>query len=363
LNKYNFDEPVIAVVSGGSGFIGGESVMALAEDENVREIRILDIAFPDYEIPAKARFFRTDVLDLARLIQVTKGANLWLDNVGLLGTDDKDELGAYRHSALATNVVGLMNQIQAAEINGVKNFFHQTKPVFTDNSENWYTITKKQAEIMMLWYINNSTATKFTMATYFNASGKRQHLGPVRKMFPLFVVSSILDIDIPVYGNGEQLVDIVHVRDLVDASILIATSQDLDVRGLVFDIGSAEPISVIHLAQKIISISKSGAKIKHYDMRSGEPKTSRVKSSTTHVSKLKDSLGWEPKKKIDDIVLEYLDFWLNYSNPIYIKNILLYFEKNGTPFTRDGKKILIEGISEKYISEKIEKARERFYRA
>ncbi len=66
--------------------------------------------------------------------------------------------GSYPATALAANVTGFMNQLEAAYLNGVPRFFHQTKNRFDETdgtqfglSENWYTATKSMAEIAAFW--------------------------------------------------------------------------------------------------------------------------------------------------------------------------------------------------------------------
>ena len=354
MSKFGFVEEIVAVVTGGSGFIGGESVIALSEDPMVKEIRILDVNFPDYDLTPKMKFHRVDVTDALSLIKHTKGVDLWLDNVGLLGTDNSVELGSYPKVASDVNVTGFLNQVEVAKLNGVRWFYHQTKPMFSHNYENWYTVTKKQAELTAFW-ARSTKNIPITVATYFNASGCRQHLGPVRKMFPLFTVLAIMDLDLAVYGSGKQLMDIIHVRDLVEASILLTLNDDYTKPHKVFDIGTGQSISVVDFSKRLIELTGSSSKIAFQPMRAGEAEDTEIRAATEDINDLSSRLGWSPKFTLDDIINEYVDYWLNTTDFTGIRNSLIYFQQTGRYFTRKGEVIDISDISVKGIAEAFHK--------
>lgn len=349
MSIYGFNEEVVVAVTGGSGFIGGEAAMALSEDPMVKEVRILDIAFPDYDMTPKMKYHRVDVLDIMSLMRRTQGVDMWLDNVGLLGTDNSLELGGYPGAASAVNVTGFLNQVEVARAVGVRAFYHQTKPMFSHGHENFYTVTKKQAELTAAW-ARETKGVPITVATYFNASGRRQHLGPVRKMFPLFTVLALLDMDLAVYGTGEQLMDLIHVRDLVDASILLTVNDDYKKPGRVNDIGTGQAISVLEFSEQLIALTGSESGIARQPMRAGEAVDTKIRATSDDIKRLHDELGWEPQFTLEDIIKEYIKHWSGYKDTTYIRNCLLYFQQTGRYFTIKGKTIDVSALSVRDIS-------------
>ena len=352
MSRYGFEKEAIAVVTGGAGFIGGECAMALSEDPLVKEVRIVDVAFPDFPLTSKMRYHRVDVRDYDTLLEATDGATIWFDNVGLLGTDNSVELGAYTQDALTVNVNGFLNQLQVAKRVGVSRMYHQTKPMFSHSFENAYTMTKKQAELLAFW-ARSTKGVPVTVATYFNASGHRQHLGPVRKMFPLFTVLALLDLDLSVYGSGKQLMDLIHVRDLVDASVLLTLQDDYSKPGKVYDIGTGQSVSVIDFAEQLISLTGSKSGIIHQSMRAGEKEDTSIRAATDDIKNLQDNYGWSPKFSLEDIIKEYVDYYRNTTDITYIKNCLLYFQSTGRYFTMNGQEVNIQNMDEDHIRNKL----------
>jgi UDP-glucose 4-epimerase len=351
----------VVVVTGGSGFIGGACVKLLNEDPCVSEIRILDVAFPDYELTSKMRYFRVDVNDLATLLKYSVDADEWIDNVGLLGTGDTHELGSYPATALATNVNGFLNQLEAAYLNGVPRFFHQTKNRFdTTNgtegglSENWYTATKSMAEIAAFW-ARKSRHQQVTVVRYLNASGRRQHLGPVRKLFPLAVVNAILDIDFTVYGDGQQLADFIHVEDLASAAMTFMRADSMDKPVRMLDIGTGQAISILDLVTKIKQkIPSSKSAIQFLPMRKGEKENTRIEADLRDIEEAR-SYGWECKFSEEDVINDYIQYYLSGDvDYTYIYNTMVYFQETYSPFTSNGQPINIrdmgvEGVRQKFI--------------
>jgi nucleoside-diphosphate-sugar epimerase len=340
----------IVVVTGGSGFIGGACVKLLNDDPSVAEIRILDVSFPDYELSSKMRFLRCDVNDLSALLKYSVDADEWIDNVGMLGTGDKHELGAYPVATLQTNVAGFVNQLEAAYINRVPKFFHQSKNRFDERdgtpfglSENWYTATKSMAEIAAFW-ARKSRGQQITVVRYLNASGHRQHLGFVRKLFPLAVVSAILDIDFTVYGDGQQLADFIHVEDLASAALTFMRSDNKDAPVRMLDIGTGQAISVIDLVTKIKAAVGSSSHVQHLPMRHGEKPNTRITAASEDIEEAR-SYGWECKFTEDDVIRDYVDYYLTGEiDYTYVFNTLVYFQDTYNRFQSHGRPIDIRTL-------------------
>lgn len=351
----------IAVVTGGSGFVGGSFVRALDQDPTVAEIRILDTVPPnEYLLTEKMRFRRVDVMDLALLIRETQGATEWYDLVGLLGTSDATELGSYPGVALDINVKGFLNQVEAMQINRVERMFHPSKNRFDVRegtahglSENWYTATKVMSEIVAFW-ARRSRGQMITTGRLLNVSGPCQHLGPTRKLFPLSIVCGILDIDFSVYGDGKQLISFIHPDDCARLCIDIMRRDSMQDPVPFIDLGTEASVSVIDLVSKIKARLASESQILFLPMRTGEKSDSRISITQDSIDYIK-STGFQAVYSIDDVIDQYTQHYLRHDqNLTAILNTMIHFEDNYSKFTKSGKEINLRNLGLDYVSSKFQ---------
>jgi UDP-glucose 4-epimerase len=92
-------------------------------------------------------------------------------------------------------------------------------------------------------------------------------------------------------GDGEQTRDFTHVRDVVRANLLAATSQNVG-KGEVINIGAGKNASVKRVAQLI------GGPTKHIAPRL-EPRDTLADNSLA-----KALLGWEPEISLEEGIAE-----------------------------------------------------------
>jgi len=134
----------------------------------------------------------------------------------------------------------------------------------------------------------------------FNTVGPRQ-TGQYGMVVPRFVQQALQNKLITVYGDGNQRRCFCDVRDVVRAIIDLADHTMAS--GKVFNIGSQEEISIMDLAQKIKSMTKSNSEIqtvsytKAYadgfeDMQRRKPNIDRIRST----------IGWKPSFTLDEIL-------------------------------------------------------------
>jgi UDP-glucose 4-epimerase len=258
------------LVTGGSGFIGSFVVEELAKEGH--DVVIYDVAKPEFDLPDNVEYFDGDTRYMSTLMAAMKGADEVYDIAGVLGTN---ELMFSNSRAVDVNVSGAVKVLEAARLCGVKKIFHPTKP---NDWLNTYSITKFAAEQFCLMFVKNFNMS-IACLKWFNAYGPRQHLYPVRKAVPLFIVQALYNKPVEVFGDGNQTVDMIYVTDI--AKIAIKATRNCGKIGKVIDVGSGLPITVNELAGMIIKMTKSRSKIKHLPMRAGEPERSNIAADTT----------------------------------------------------------------------------------
>lgn len=349
---------LIVIVTGGSGFIGSALVEVLEAAPEVREIRILDIVEPTRLMSPKTTFRYCNVLDLACFLDHSEDGDIMFDNVGLLGTDDDHENGDRRWSAIQTNVVGVQNHIDVIRRNGIQMFIHHTKSYFETQYENMYSVTKAQAELLAR-HTGTEDKVPTVMLKYFNAAGKGQHLYPARKLYPLIAIQALLGLDLTVYGDGSQTIELVHVSDLAEA-IWLTVKEYNDGDGFVeADMGSGHVLTVIEYCERVLAQvekvgSKSGSTIVHLPMRAGETEGSYNASHPAHLQKLEEA-GYVVKHGVDDIINEYLAHYAA-APAEHILNGLRYFQSLGRKFTSKG----VEVDMNKWTVAKVDSLRNKY---
>ena len=93
-----------------------------------------------------------------------------------------------------------------------------------------------------------------------------------------------------IVGDGEQRRDFTNVLDVVDANILAATKQlDDDAFGQVYNVGTGINHSINEIAEMISDNTE------YIPPRLGE-----ARITLAHNSRIKGTLGWEPKIKLED---------------------------------------------------------------
>jgi UDP-glucose 4-epimerase len=267
-------------VTGGAGFIGAAT-----------------IAYAEKLGHEAWRFDRADGDDiLTGDLDKMKGADRIIHLAGSLGTS---ELFDRPHHAVKANVNGALRVLDWCRDNDA-GYVGITMP---DSSwANVYQATKLCAmRLATAWHKNFGVPVAHVRA--FNAYGPGQKHGPghPQKIVPTFATSAWAGVPIPIWGNGEQTVDLVHVDDV--ARILVeACSYGHDE---VFDAGTGEDLSVNNLAGMInLWCGQHPRNVMYYPMRPGEEPETRIRAQGDGWK----LLGWHPKNELWRIK-EVVDFY------------------------------------------------------
>ena len=243
-------------VTGGSGFLGQATIRA-AETAG-------------HEAWSFDRAHGNDVLgDLAAL----KGADTVIHLAGMLGTS---ELFDDAEAAVQANVVGALRVLRWCEQHGAAYVGITMPPVFPSV----YTATKVAADRL---------ATAWHRAyRAFNAYGPGQKFGPghPQKIVPTFARAAWEGRPLPVWGDGEQTMDLVHSDDV--GRMLVDAAQFGD--DVTFDAGTGVAVTVNELARAVLEVTGSTAGVEYLPMRLGETPTRIVAAGEGW-----DRLDWKPE--------------------------------------------------------------------
>lgn len=139
----------------------------------------------------------------------------------------------------------------------------------------------------------------------FNTVGPRQ-TGRYGMVIPNFVRQALSGAPITVFGDGTQTRSFTYVGDVVGA--LVAMKDKKDAVGQVFNIGNAEEVSIMELAQRVKKLSGSASDIVliPYD-KAYEEGFEDMPRRVPNVSKLAKLIGYAPKVRLDEILKRVID--------------------------------------------------------
>jgi UDP-glucose 4-epimerase len=170
----------------------------------------------------------------------------------------------------------------------------------------WSYSEAKAIDEFYAFELNKKSAFEVTIARLFNTVGPGQS-GVYGMVFPRFVKAALTDQPLPVYGDGSQSRSFCAVSDVVEAiDSLISNSESA---GQAYNIGSTNEISIKDLAQKVIDVtgSKSQIDFKKHSEVFGDNFEEPVRR-VPDISKLAKTIGWQPKKSLESIILEVAEY-------------------------------------------------------
>jgi UDP-glucose 4-epimerase len=292
-------------VSGGAGFIGSNLVDSLVD--NGHKVDVIDnfSSGKKENCNSSATYHSLDISDS--------------DNINKFSKIMQDSDGVFHLAALArvqpsildpvkyekTNTLGTVNLLKSAADSNVKRFvysasssaygnpkklpsaeYHNTNPISP------YAAQKFYGEVSCKMF-SQVYGIETVSLRYFNVYGERQNLGGAYATVVGIFINQCLDkTPMTINGSGNNRRDYTYVGDVVNANLLAMTSP-LVGSGEVINIGSGKNLSTNEVAEMI------GDK-KTYQDPVVEPKL-----TLADINKAKDLLGWEPKVRLENWILDY----------------------------------------------------------
>lgn len=255
------------LVTGGTGFIGQYVVEELLN--RGYEVLKFDRDARYSDDTKDVDLFLGDIIDDVAVTEAFAHCDAFIHLAAVLGTQET----IYNpRPAAKSNLLGGLNVLEAAAQ-------YDTPGVYIGVGNHWmnntYSITKTMIERFIDMF-NYNRGTYINIVRAMNAYGPRQvPASPyggakVRKITPSFVCRALLGHDIEIYGDGEQVSDMIYVTDVAIALVNSMEAATLENRLPVVEIGPKINRTVNYVAETIIELSNSTSEIIHLPMRPGE---------------------------------------------------------------------------------------------
>ena len=310
------------LVTGGAGFIGSNFVrMALTDkfpDFNVEQLTVLDLltyAGDEENLKPVAsdkryKFVKGDIRDLELAKKLMQDADQVVHFAAESHVDRSIEGGS---EFVSTNVMGTQVLLDAAKSSNIKRFVHvSTDEVYGSISEgSWpedypllpnspYSASKAGSDLLVRAY-NRTHKLDTVITRCSNNYGQYQF---PEKVMPLFITNIIEGKKVPLYGNGLNIRDWLHVDDHCRGIALALTKGRA---GEVYNIGGGTELTNVELTHKILKAMGVGEEfIQPVEDRKGHDLRYSV-----DISKINKELGYSPQVNFEEGLIQTINWYKN----------------------------------------------------
>jgi UDP-glucose 4-epimerase len=310
------------LITGGLGFIGSNLAHRLVE--HGAKVTLVDSLVPAYGgnpfnlrgIEEKVHINIADVRDEHSMAYLVQGQDYIFNLAGQVSHIDSME---NPYIDLEINVRSQLSIMEACRKNNrkVKIIYTSTrqlygKPLYLPVDEHHIAhptdvngINKLCGELYHILY-NDVYGIRAISLRLTNTYGPRQLLKHSRQGFINWFIRLLVEgKEIQLFGDGSQMRDFNFVEDVVDALLLAAVSENAN--GEIFNLGGDEPISLKDLVELMIDVYGSGS----YQLVPfpEEKKAIDIGSFYSDFTKIKTTLGWQPKIRLREGLKKTFDYY------------------------------------------------------
>ena len=331
------------LVTGGAGFIGGNFVHYMVNKYPEDQIVNLDLltyagnleTLKPVEDKPNYRFVRGDIADRAFIFDLFEKEKFDVV-INFAAESHVDRSIKNPEIFVQTNVLGTTTLMDACNKFGIKRYhqvstdevygdlpldrpdlyFTEDTPIHTSSP---YSSSKASADLFVMAY-HRTFGLPVTISRCSNNYGPYQF---PEKLIPLMISRALDDKKLPVYGEGLNVRDWLHVYDHCVAIDLIVRNGRV---GEVYNVGGHNERTNMEVVKTILNaLNKPESLIEHVEDRKGHDRRYAIDPT-----KLETELGWKPTYTFDSGIPQTIDWYLQ--NKDWWQNILSgeyqnYFEK------------------------------------
>lgn len=309
------------VVTGGCGFIGSNYVRGLLSNRwggNVEQVTVIDsltyagnLANLDPVISdPRLTDVREDIVNQKEISEILKGHDIV---VHFAAESHVDRSISGSAEFIRTNVLGTHSMLQASLNANIKQFLHvSTDEVYGSISEgSWdeqepllpnspYAASKASSDLIARsFFVTHGLDVRITRCS--NNFGIYQY---PEKVMPLFITNLMEGKKVPLYGDGLNVRDWLHVDDHCRGIQLVI---DKGRAGQIYNIGGGTELSNIDLTNMIIAaMGATKASIEPVEDRKAHDRRYSV-----DITKIHNELGYAPQCTLHDTLSDIVDWYKN----------------------------------------------------
>ena len=310
------------LITGGAGFIGSNFIHYILSKYNDYQVINLDKLtyaanldnLKDIEDNKNYRFIHGDIVDQEFIFKLFENEKFDIV-INFAAESHVDNSILNPQIFTITNILGTQVLLDACRKYNIKRF-HQVSTdevygelplddkniLFTEktplNPSSPYSASKASADMLVKSYYR-TYSLPITISRCSNNYGPYQHL---EKLIPLMISKAINNDNLPVYGNGLNVRDWLHVYDHCTAIDLIIHEGKI---GEIYNIGGNNEKSNIDVVKIILKeLGKSEKLIKYVNDRPGHDLRYAIDST-----KIKTSLNWKPVYSFEKGILDTIKWY------------------------------------------------------
>jgi len=300
---------VRVLVTGGAGFIGSHFVRRLAEQGE--EVVVLDkLTYAGNRANLEGvdhEFHHGDIADAGAVAAAAAGCEAVV-NFAAETHVDRSILGPAEF--IVTDVLGTQVLLDYARQHGIRHVQVSTDEVYGDvpldapacledaplRPSSPYSASKAGGDMQVLAYVR-TYGVDACITRGANTYGPRQY---PEKFLPLFVTNALDGEPLPVYGDGRQRREWLHVDDHCAAIELVLREG---ARGEIYNVGGQERENMDVVRAVLELTGASPDLVRHVEDRPGHDRRYSVDSSKLA------GLGWRPRRALADGLRETVDWY------------------------------------------------------
>ena len=310
------------LITGGAGFIGSNFIHYILSKYNDYQVINLDKLtyaanldnLKDIEDNKNYRFIHGDIADQEFIFKLFENEKFDIV-INFAAESHVDNSILNPQIFTITNILGTQVLLDACRKYNIKRF-HQISTdevygelplddnsiLFTEktplNPSSPYSASKASADMLVKSYYR-TYSLPITISRCSNNYGPYQHL---EKLIPLMISKAINNANLPVYGNGLNVRDWLHVYDHCTAIDLIIHEGKI---GEIYNIGGNNEKSNIDVVKIILKeLGKSEKLIKYVNDRPGHDLRYAIDST-----KIKTTLNWKPVYSFEKGILDTIKWY------------------------------------------------------
>jgi dTDP-glucose 4,6-dehydratase len=309
-------------VTGGAGFIGSNFVRhLLSVGKGYRIVNFDKLTYagnlknledvathPDY------MFVKGDICDAA----VVESAMHGCDAVVHFAAESHVDRSIYAPApVIETNITGTFNLLEIARKLRVQRFVHvSTDEVYGDmspgqfadentplNPSSPYSASKASSDLLVRSYVR-------TYGFPGVITRSSNNYGPYQfpeKFLPLLISNALEDRPLPIYGDGKQQRDWLHVQDNCRGILAVLEKGQL---GEVYNIGGLDVEENIAVAHRLLRLmAKPDSLLRFVKDRPGHDRRYALRCE-----KIREQIGWAPNVALDEGLHQTIEWYKRYAD-------------------------------------------------